>query len=172
MRILGKMTIVFLTQVLTNCTNPSIGQSIFDNQFYKIKHALQVKYVDKASSATLGQYKSDSSKYFTQLLLLPGPWSIDKINKELQFEGFVWIVQGLSPSQTDTSALENFEVFTATPVNGELENKKIVATNCHREIGQDNWFSIKIRIRESDRLYITNCSNNLLQEWEIGSLLK
>ena len=141
-------------------------------EFDNIKHTSQVQYFDKASSSVLGQHHYDSSKYFSELFLLPGRCDFNKKDKELQLEAFVWIIQGVSKHHgLDTTALEYFEVFLATPIKGTLTDKRIIASNCKRQ-QENNGFSIKARLKETDRLYITNCSNDLLQEWEINSLFK
>lgn len=140
--------------------------------FGHIKHTAQIQYFDEASSSLRGQYHFDSSKYFLEIYLLAGRCSFDKKDKELQLEAFVWIISGTSKDQNaDTTALENFEVFLATPINGILKEKRIIASNCKR-LQENNGFNIKVRLKENDRLYITNCSTDLLQEWEVNSLLK
>jgi hypothetical protein len=172
MKYFKNTTYAFAVILIANRSVNANGQ-FTDSSFEKIKHTLQVKYFDKNSSVIRRQYQYDSSKYFSQIYLLPGRWSIDKKKKEFELEGSVWIINGRSKNQDlDTQALENFEVFLASSINGELINKRVVATNCLRQLGEDNGFTIKVKFKDTDRLYLTNCSNDLLQEWEIGSLLK
>ncbi len=162
-----RSSLIFI--ILISITNQSHTQDTSNTSFWNIKHSLQISYTDAKTGEVLGQYKYDSSNYFTQLYLHVQHWKLINETNTIELEAYVFIVIGRN-STYDTTGTYNFEVFTAIPSNGKLENRKIVATNCTK--GQHtNGFIATIKLKPQERLYITNCSKDLLQEWEIGTVL-